>query len=473
MRSWGEVRRSYNHVKNIFNTTFRNGIVFVFQNQLSKELRRFEGTYPYKIRLVHELNENDFNRCVKFCEGMIGKKTTVLISQLLSISCDKESRKQLEIFSLQLLHRPLEFSACGLFTLDRTLVTSLIDEKWIYFQNPKRKKSWFIPPNHQYFLKNRFGRKTMLCLEHYLDLTHIMLSLDICVENERGESTSVASDSRGNRINHLLHSMFNQIDIYFNKTFHLISLLFMERRYLQDMDTLDSSNPNTALKRRAQYSDKICMLDASLFVKRAKISLCAIRTLKCCIKRHLITKSSKIFTRLNSLLHISYLSCAMTYIDPCMKENSLLFLDVLKFVNYRKLCIGTRSIMPPFVKTKKYIPVYSDSAIQFCEINLDEDNRERNFEQIVIMQSIVEYIDTLVQDDYSVKRMKCQIHVWFTSLFNCNEQFPKSVRSSIDDVTRMISQIFLNLRSKKWIHDKQSRITIYNLFYFVDSQIYY
>jgi len=23
----------------------------------------------------------------------------------------------------------------------------------------------------------------------------------------------------------------------------------------------------------------------------------------------------------------------------------------------------------------------------------------------------------------------CQIHVWFTSLFNCNEQFPKSVRS--------------------------------------------
>jgi len=27
--------------------------------------------YPYKIRLVHELNENDFNRCVEFCEGMI------------------------------------------------------------------------------------------------------------------------------------------------------------------------------------------------------------------------------------------------------------------------------------------------------------------------------------------------------------------------------------------------------------------
>nr|XP_012224856.1 PREDICTED: gustatory receptor for sugar taste 43a isoform X2 [Linepithema humile] len=54
-----------------------------------------------------------------------GKKTAVLVSQLLSANHDKEGRKQLEIFSLQLLHRPLEFSACGLFTLDRTLVTSI------------------------------------------------------------------------------------------------------------------------------------------------------------------------------------------------------------------------------------------------------------------------------------------------------------------------------------------------------------
>ncbi|XP_011862327.1 PREDICTED: gustatory receptor for sugar taste 43a [Vollenhovia emeryi] len=54
-----------------------------------------------------------------------GKKTAVLVSQLLSMSPDREGRKQLEIFSLQLLHRPLEFSACGLFTLDRTLVTSI------------------------------------------------------------------------------------------------------------------------------------------------------------------------------------------------------------------------------------------------------------------------------------------------------------------------------------------------------------
>ncbi|XP_072744220.1 gustatory receptor for sugar taste 43a-like isoform X2 [Anoplolepis gracilipes] len=56
---------------------------------------------------------------------MQGKKTAVLVSQLLSANYDKKSMKQLEIFSLQLLHRPLEFSACGLFTVDRTLVTSI------------------------------------------------------------------------------------------------------------------------------------------------------------------------------------------------------------------------------------------------------------------------------------------------------------------------------------------------------------
>ncbi|KYN16065.1 hypothetical protein ALC57_11674 [Trachymyrmex cornetzi] len=63
------------------------------------------------------------------------------------------------------------------------------------------------------------------------------------------------------------------------------------------------------------------------------------------------------------------LSYAMTHIDPRMKEDSLLFLDCrlhkmmkvalcgtvnyrnlpLYFVKYRKLCTGTRSIMPPFV----------------------------------------------------------------------------------------------------------------------------
>jgi len=67
------------------------------------------------------------------------KKTAVLVSQLLSANYDKkEDRKQLEIFSLQILHRPLEFSACGLFTLDRALVTSVRSRLVFQFPDPER-----------------------------------------------------------------------------------------------------------------------------------------------------------------------------------------------------------------------------------------------------------------------------------------------------------------------------------------------
>jgi len=40
------------------------------------------------------------------------------------------------------------------------------DEKWIYFQNPKRKKSWIDPAQSltSSSRPNRFGRKTMLCV---------------------------------------------------------------------------------------------------------------------------------------------------------------------------------------------------------------------------------------------------------------------------------------------------------------------
>ncbi|XP_026673733.1 gustatory receptor for sugar taste 43a [Ceratina calcarata] len=54
-----------------------------------------------------------------------GKRTAVLVSRLLSCSFEANTRQELEIFSLQLLHRPLEFSPCGLFDLDRTLITSM------------------------------------------------------------------------------------------------------------------------------------------------------------------------------------------------------------------------------------------------------------------------------------------------------------------------------------------------------------
>lgn len=40
------------------------------------------------------------------------------------------------------------------------------DEKWIYFQNPKRKKSWVTPgqPSTSSARPDRFGKKTMLCV---------------------------------------------------------------------------------------------------------------------------------------------------------------------------------------------------------------------------------------------------------------------------------------------------------------------
>ena len=40
------------------------------------------------------------------------------------------------------------------------------DEKWIYFENPKRRKSWVNPgePSTSTARPNRFGKKTMLCV---------------------------------------------------------------------------------------------------------------------------------------------------------------------------------------------------------------------------------------------------------------------------------------------------------------------
>nr|KAF6310761.1 hypothetical protein mMyoMyo1_008805 [Myotis myotis] len=40
------------------------------------------------------------------------------------------------------------------------------DEKWIYFENPKCRKSWFDPgqPSTSTARPNRFGKKTMLCV---------------------------------------------------------------------------------------------------------------------------------------------------------------------------------------------------------------------------------------------------------------------------------------------------------------------
>ncbi|XP_018300778.1 uncharacterized protein F54H12.2-like [Mycetomoellerius zeteki] len=149
--------------------------------------------------------------------------------------------------------------------------TSIESSQWIYYKPVTSLADdspiEFVIPGHG---------------EDYLDLTHTMLSLRIRVESERGESTSVAAAdaAKVGPVNHLLHSMFNQIDVYFNqklvsppnnayayrayieallnyaspaKTSHLTSCLWDADIPGYMDDTLDSSNPNTALERRAKY----------------------------------------------------------------------------------------------------------------------------------------------------------------------------------------------------------------------------
>ncbi|KYN38950.1 hypothetical protein ALC56_06672 [Trachymyrmex septentrionalis] len=97
-------------------------------------------------------------------------------------------------------------SEVDLFSLPSTQ-TSIESSQWVYYKPitslADDSPIEFVIPGHG---------------EDCLDLTHTMLSLGIRVESERGESTSVALDGRAKvgPVNHLLHSLFNQIDVYFN-----------------------------------------------------------------------------------------------------------------------------------------------------------------------------------------------------------------------------------------------------------------
>jgi len=156
-------------------------------------------------------------------------------------------------------------SELDLFTLPPTQ-TSIESSQWIYYKPITSLADdapiEFVVPGHG---------------EDYLDLTHTMLSLRIRVETE--DATPAAPAKLG-PVNHLMHSMFNQIDVYFNqklvsppnnayayrayieallnyaspaKTSHLTSCLW-------DADTpgymdepVEAASPNRALIRRAHY----------------------------------------------------------------------------------------------------------------------------------------------------------------------------------------------------------------------------
>ncbi|XP_018369761.1 PREDICTED: uncharacterized protein F54H12.2-like [Trachymyrmex cornetzi] len=164
--------------------------------------------------------------------------------------------------------------------------TSIEGSQWIYYKSVTSftddSPIEFVIPGHG---------------EDYLDLTHTMLSLCIRVESERGESTSVAAAdvAKVGPVNHLLQSMFNQIDVYFNqklvsspnnayacrayieallnyaspaKTSHLTSCLWDTDIPGYMNDTLDSSNTNTALETREIHSRKSCARSRSPSLRR-------------------------------------------------------------------------------------------------------------------------------------------------------------------------------------------------------------
>ncbi|XP_018313141.1 uncharacterized protein F54H12.2-like [Mycetomoellerius zeteki] len=138
-----------------------------------------------------------------------------------------------------------------LFSLSPTQ-TSIESSQWIYYEPVTSLTDdspiEFVIPGHG---------------EDYLDLTHIMLSLHIRVESDRGESTSLAPDDVA-KVGPLVSPPNNAyayrayIEALLNyaspaKTSHLTSCLWDADIPSYMDDTLDSSNPNTALERRAKY----------------------------------------------------------------------------------------------------------------------------------------------------------------------------------------------------------------------------
>ena len=132
MRGWGELKRSYVDVKTLFNDTFRLGLIPISKSTVSRTITRFNDTgsvkdrprsgrpstatneeksldvllsfiedphtsirktsqqheickfsiqkilktnkfHPFKVNLVQELNEDDFDRRVEFCEEMMAR----------------------------------------------------------------------------------------------------------------------------------------------------------------------------------------------------------------------------------------------------------------------------------------------------------------------------------------------------------------------------------------------------------------
>ncbi|KAL6416888.1 hypothetical protein ACFW04_013111 [Cataglyphis niger] len=162
-------------------------------------------------------------------------------------------------------------SELDLFSLPPTQ-TSIESSQWIHYK-PVTSLSddspiEFVIPGHG---------------EEYLDLTYTMLSLRVRVEMAGDSTGHVMGGSASNKVgpvNHLLHSIFNQIDVYFNqklvsppnnayayrayieallnysssaKTSHLTSCLWDADTLGRMDEPVESKTANSALVRRAHY----------------------------------------------------------------------------------------------------------------------------------------------------------------------------------------------------------------------------
>lgn len=61
----------------------------------------------------------------------------------------------------------------------------------------------------------------------YLDLSHTMLSLKVKLSTVEGANNDVQAHNPG-VVNDLLHSLFNQVDVFHNGKLHLIMLTLIE-----------------------------------------------------------------------------------------------------------------------------------------------------------------------------------------------------------------------------------------------------
>nr|CAD7574169.1 unnamed protein product [Timema californicum] len=77
------------------------------------------------------MERSDVVECAEYHAG-VANDTSVIVHELMRRTKDKSLQQELGLFSLQLLHSQVKFTACGLFNLDYSLLHSLIGASTIY-----------------------------------------------------------------------------------------------------------------------------------------------------------------------------------------------------------------------------------------------------------------------------------------------------------------------------------------------------